>query len=234
MKVLIGIATYQRVEKLKRLLKSIYNQTYQNFDILVVCDNNDFGTYKSLEKEFPKTSFLVLDGQHYVIGCWNKIHSFAPANYGAHLTLCDDVELLPDCLEKAVKELKENFSNTDGVVGITQLYPGRENVFFQPTGQVLIGKEFIERFKKVDYRVCCNNYKQWYQDNELLEYSTKLNKFKLSKKAKLIHYHPSFYPSEMDHTHTLVRNNSVQIGDKEIYQKRLAKKLVWGESWELI
>ena len=231
MKVLIGIATYQRVGKLKRLLKSIQNQTYKDYDVLVVCDNKDEETYSALYKEFP-VMFRVMPEQSYVIGCWNAVHSFS--GYDAHLTLCDDVELLPDCLEKVVKELQENFSDKDGVIGITQLYPGKDNVFFQPTGQVLIGNKFLERYKEVGYQVCCPNYRQWYQDEELLEYSMGLKKFRLAKEAKLIHHHPCFYPSEMDHTHTLVRNNSVQIGDKQIYQKRLSKKLIWGKSWELV
>jgi len=231
MKVLIGIATYKRIEKLKRLLNSLYKQTHQNFDILVVCDNNDKETRYVLQKFYPEVMFKIMDRQSYVIGCWNYAHTLEA--YDAHLTLCDDVELLPDCLEKAIEEL-ETFPSLDGVIGITQIYPGKENVFFQPTGQVLIGWGFVNRFTEVNYQVCCPNYKQWYQDNELLEYATKLGKFKLSTEAKLIHHHPCFYPSEMDYTHTLVRNNSVQIGDKQIYQKRLARGLVWGESWELL
>jgi glycosyltransferase involved in cell wall biosynthesis len=229
MKVLIGIATYQRINKLERLIQSLKKQTYQNFDVYVVCDNRDTESADYIISKYPSIMCTVMGVQSYVIGCWNFIHKVG--GYDAHLTLCDDVELLPDCLEKAVNELRTNFPDGDGVIGITQLYPGQDNVKFQPTGQVLMGKKFINRFK---YDVCCPNYKQWYQDNELLEFSSKLGKFKLSGEAKLIHHHPCYYPSEMDHTHTLVRNNSVQVEDKKKYQMRLARKLVWGESWELI
>lgn len=232
MKILVGIATYKRPKKLIRLLKSLEKQTYKKFDTFVVFDNNDKESLEDLKEYSNLINPIISDKQLYVIGCWNRVHKIR--GYAAHLTLCDDVELLPDCIEKAVDTLRSNYFNLDGVVGITQLYPGQSNVFFQPTGQVLVGEKFLQRFKDVDYQICCPNYVQWYQDEELLDFSSALQRFILAYDAQLIHHHPSFYPKEMDVTHTLVRGNNIQANDKRIYLLRKSKGLTWGRSWELV
>ena len=231
-KILIGIATYRRLQKLIRLLNSIEKQTYKDYQIVIVFDNNDKETWSYIKEKYPNIICILNEKQEFVIGCWNKIHKEF-LDFDAHLTLCDDVVLYENCIEEAVKELETKFPNKDGVIGITQQYPNHPNVFFQPTGQVLIGKKFLERYKNVNYQVCCPNYKQWYQDEELLLYTTFLNKFSLAKKAMLTHFHPGYYKEEMDETHNIIRGE-IQKKDKEIYNKRRENNLIWGQNWTLI
>jgi len=231
-KLAIGIATYKRPYKLLRLLQSLEKQTFKNFDIMIVFDNNDFGSQQILTQiPIPIFRLVVNSSQKFVIGCWNLFHKDMIGNYNAHLTLCDDVALYDDCLQRVVDCLYTNFSDTDGVVGITQVYP-RPNIKFQPTGQVLMGRKFVERFSSVDYQVCCPAYSQWQQDSELLKYTSQLGKFVLCEQARLTHYHPVYYRKELDDTHRIVRG-AVYRKDKEIYNGRNNRGLVWGNSWEL-
>jgi GT2 family glycosyltransferase len=50
MRIIVGIATYNRLKKLERLLKSIYCQTYPA-DIAIMFDNNDNDTKKYITQE---------------------------------------------------------------------------------------------------------------------------------------------------------------------------------------
>jgi hypothetical protein len=237
MKVLVGIATYKRPEKLLRLLGSLCEQTYSNFDVAIGFDNNDSGTALKISPFLAKSYFFKLSvfvsNQHsYVIGLWNEIHrkGMEKGIYDAHLALVDDVELYSDCLENVVNCLQTNYPDTDGVVGINQVYPGK-NVQFMPAGQVLIGRKFVERYKDVNYQVCAPCFSQWYQDNELQQFATSLGKFKLCEEAKLIHHHPLYSDDKIDEAHKEVRG-TILSRDRQIYNERQRLGLVWGQSWD--
>lgn len=231
--ILIGIATYKRPQKLNRLLKSLAVQTVQNFDVCIVFDNND----DSMQEVFvpnellDRTEFYVNVDQRFVIGCWNRIHNLYKGRYDTgHLMLCDDVELLPDCLERAQESLViHSDPYTDAVIGLTQVYPGRQ-VRYEPAGQTLIGRKFLDRYELNN--VCCPAYCHWNQDVELRLFSHGIGKFFVSPEAKLIHHHPLYERSEMDVTHTLSRG-LVWKKDRQIFMKRQVHNLIWGQSWEL-
>ena len=231
----IVIPTYKRVEKLTRCIESILKQTHQDFAIYPMCDNGDMKSFKELETLYRnhKNIFLFVALHHqYVMGCWNLFtkNSFN-AIKDAMVWLVDDVELYPDCLEKAVKCFKNSYKDTDGVVGLSQECPGHPEYTYKPYGQCMIGKKFIERYP--DNQVCCPDYTHFYQDEEMFEYATSLNKFVHCKDAILKHYHPGFCKSEMDSTHSIPRNTVIGK-DRLTYAKRRVKGLIWGKSWELI
>lgn len=230
LKVLVGIATYKRPKKLIRLLKSLENQTYQNFDVHIVFDNNDKESISSASGFNLNVSMEVMDKPSYVIGCWNVCHNIP--NYDAHLMLCDDVELFPDCLDILVNEMEKRFADLDGVIGITQECPGRNDYTYKPFGQTLMGRKFIDRYKQVGYKVCCPFYTHFWQDQEMWEFMTSLRKTYHSKEAKLYHYHPSFKPEEMDKTHSIVRSNGVYEKDLLVFKRRQLQGKLWGRSFE--
>jgi hypothetical protein len=230
MKILIGIATYKRPEKLKRLLRSIENQNYKNFDVAIAFDNGDIESISALGEWNIPLFLCVMPKQSYVIGCWNKLHQLK--GYDAHLMLCDDVELFPDCLENAVKELEEKFPDLDGVIGITQECPGRLDYTYKPFGQTLMGRKFIDRYKEVNYQVCCPYYVHFSQDCEMWQFMSELGKTYHSDKARLYHYHPAFKPEEIDATHAIVRVPTIFQKDIETFKKRQAEGKLWGRSFE--
>jgi glycosyltransferase involved in cell wall biosynthesis len=235
MRLLVSIASYQRPQKLLRLLKSLSEQTYFNFETLVVFDNEDDQSLKEVKSliDFPFT-YHVMRQHEYVIGCWNTSHRICMnLGYDANLTLCDDIKLYSDCIEKAVNHLINKFSDLDGVIGISQNCEKSVKYNYNPAGQVLIGSKFIDRYNSVYYNVCCTNYIQWFQDAELFEYASSANKFDVCKEAIVTHYHPVHHREEMDETHSMVRGNIYQR-DKNIYRNRKQLGLVWGKSWEEI
>jgi glycosyltransferase involved in cell wall biosynthesis len=236
MRILIGIATYKRINKLQRLLDSINKQTYKDIEVAIVCDNNDLETYTYL-LNLQKTNILVYplinDKQEYVIGCWNKIYAIFNNKYDAYLTLVDDVELFPNFVEEMVKCMNTNFPDLDGVVGSTQECPGHPEFTFKIFGQTMVGNTFLNRYREIDFKFCCIDYFHFFQDEEMYLFSTELNKFIHCKKAILNHYHPAFINEEKDETHFIVRDEIIR-NDTKTFNKRKEKKILWGLSWKLI
>lgn len=247
MKVLISIPTYKRIKKLERCLKSLSEQTHNDFDVVVHCDANDEETYNWIKdgnhKKIisNKVVIPVLSKERiYVIGAWNKCAREVATNrsfvgsytFDALAWIVDDVELYPDCIEKTVEAMKINFPDYDGVVGIQQECPGSSDYKYKPFGQVLIGRKFIERYKDVNYQVCCHFYNHLHQDEEMWIFATSLNKFALGQ-GRLKHYHPGFIKTEMDETHPIVRGK-VMREDREMFRQRQERGLVWGQTFESI
>lgn len=237
-KVAIVIPTYQRAYKLKRLLDSIDKQTYNNFDVYIYYDNKDFETYKEIVK-IPysfSTYHIINDKQEFVIGSWNKFfksmfNEYNDKNYQTVQWLVDDVTIAPDFLEQVTKCMTENFPDTDGVIGTRQECPGYENYTYKWFGQSLLGRKFIERYKDVDYQVCCPKYSHFFQDEEMWSYASNLGKAKCCSQALLQHFHPAFIKEEIDTTHPLVRG-TVMSKDKEVYEFRKKNNLLWGRTFE--
>jgi len=236
----IVIPTYKRIKKLCRLIESINKNTFTNWEIIVFVDNYDTETAQSLRSMYLETTLWkkitirINEAQIFQIGSWNKFYKeYINDNWSGAFLLCDDVELLPNCIENAIDCWVANFPDGDGIVGLTQVYPDHPEVRWCEAGQILIGKKFIERFKEVDYQVHCPNYQFFQQDLELEKFAKSLNKFKLSDTAKLIHHHPCKYPEELDETHRIPRQKIV-TEDRFIAKLRKAKGLIWGKSFELI
>ena len=220
--IYIGIATHNRVEKLKRLLDSIEKQTYKDIQTVILYDKEDTATDFYL-RESKNESNCGFHQKTYVIEKWNSFHRDYEGD--AHVTLVDDVELHTTCIERAYNELITTFPDRDGVIGINQVCPFKHDYKFQPTGQIMVGLPFLNRYP--NRQICCPKYVQWYQDTELLDYATKLGKFKLCKDSTLIHYHPAYVSNEMDSTHALTRNE-IYKKDTMIYNQRKMSGKVWG------
>ena len=239
MKIAVVVPTYQREKKLGRCLDALYNGSYKNFEVFVYADGDDVSTLVyclayDFAREVKHTTCEVNHKQISVIGSWNRFFKeHINDNWDAVLWLCDDTEIYPDALELAVNSMKEHYPNLDGIIGLTQTCPTKKKFIYKPYGQILIGKKFVERFKDVDYQVCCPNYRFFFQDEELWLYATSLKKFYHCEEAKLIHYHPGYLKEEMDKTHDIVRGD-IRKEDKRIYRERRRRNLIWGKSWEIV
>jgi hypothetical protein len=224
--IYIGIATCNRVEKLKRLLDSIDKQTYKDIKPVILYDKEDTATDFYL-KERTDLITCCYHQKTYVIEKWNSFHRDYEGD--AHVTLVDDVELHTTCIERAYGELTTTFPDGDGVIGLNQVCPFKHDYKFQPTGQIMVGLKFLDRYP--NRQICCPKYIQWYQDEELLNYANKLGKFKPCPTATLIHYHPAYVSNEMDATHALTRNE-IYKKDTKIYNERKISSKVWGELFD--
>lgn len=237
MNILIVTPSYNRYGKLIRLCKSLEQSTYKDFFHHIYLDNNDNETMRRLQNSNTlnyENWVEVNRKQEFVIGSWNKAFREFHDKCDAFLWLVDDVEVYPNTIEEAVWTFKNSFADhTDGVVGLAQECPGAPNYTFKWFGQCLIGREFLERYKDVDYKLCCPDYKHFYQDEEMYIFANELGRFVEAPNAIVKHYHPAFVREEMDETHPLVRG-AVMKEDTAIYTERRSRNLVWGKSWELI
>lgn len=239
MTVAIVIPTYKRVEKLSRCIRSIYDSTYTDWRIIVVADNMDAPSvvYAHSLKD-SRIETLVQPEHKFVIGAWNRFTEEyqEDKNWDAMLWCCDDVEFYRHAIQQAVAYHHKHFPDGDGVIGFKQVCHGHDNYNFKWFGQCLIGRKFIERYKDVDYKVCCPDYVHFYQDEEMWNYADSLGKFKNCPTAILNHYHPSFVKEEEDETHNIIRSSKLSPKSKDIstHELRLNRGLIWGKSWELI
>ena len=108
-------------------------------------------TYLGMVKENLKSFLLTQPGERV-------IQENISREWDGFIGLCDDVELLPNTLEKAVLLHNQKFFDTDGVVGFAQDCPGYPRYTFKWFGQTLIGRKFVERYRDANYQICCPDY----------------------------------------------------------------------------
>lgn len=128
MKINIYISTLNRDEKLKRCLKSIVDNDYKNWRLIVRNNIKRENLIKNFNKEL-----LSMDGD-WIVG------------------LSDDMELHPDCLSNLISFANANFPDIDGAIGLNQA-----NLIDCPdTAIMAIGRAFIDRFPQ--RKVMCEDY----------------------------------------------------------------------------
>lgn len=235
-KIDIVIPTYNRADKLKKCLDSIIKQTYENWEVLVFVNGTEFKTFEFLNDIEDLRINYFTNNDNYVVNTWNNyFYNFFNARQPDYVALLvDDVELYEDCLYNAIDCFKSTFGeSTDGVLGLAQECPGHPEYTFKWYGQVLIGNSFIQRYKEVNYRVCCPQYTHFYQDEETYLFANELNKFVNCEKAKLKHYHPGFIKTNYDEAHYNCRGK-VKKKDDIMYEKRRKANYIWGKTWQII
>ena len=178
-------STFHRPELLKRAIQSVLNQTYQDFEMIIVNDDPDHET-KEVVSSFndKRLIYIPMSGK---FGCDTR-----PKNVGVSKSkgeyiafLDDDVAYRPDHLQCLLKEIEK--SGVDVVYGDRWIYEGDKSVSigifhdFDPflmmrrnyidTSDVLIKRDaifsvggFDERYKKyVDWNLWVRMMKAGYQ-----------------------------------------------------------------------
>jgi hypothetical protein len=204
------------VRKLKRCLKSLEAQTFKDFSVTVVADNGCVETKKAWGcGEFGEVGIICNEQARLPIRIWNSYLKDHPTCNLVYI--CDDVELMPDCLEKAMAHFAE-----DKLIGFKQIIKNVEGMCEAAMG--IIGSKFADRFK--DRQVFCPHYFNMSVDGELLDCAKYLGNFHFAEDAVLTHYHPGYYKEEEDSTHAIVRKR--QQEDKKLRRERAEIKLIWG------
>jgi hypothetical protein len=88
--VSIIIPSYNDKDHLRECLKSLQNQEYQNFEVIVVDDMSTDGTIDMIKKEFPNVKFLITEGVG-IAGANNRGLSIAKGKYVIFDLNTDDV-----------------------------------------------------------------------------------------------------------------------------------------------
>ena len=99
----IVIPTFNRCRFIKRALDSIYNQTYSDYEIIVIDDGSTDGTADMLKKKFPDVRYFYQSNKG-VSSSRNKGLEMAQGDWIAFLD--SDDEWLPAKLEKQVRLLE--------------------------------------------------------------------------------------------------------------------------------
>jgi len=222
----VVIPTFKRVGKLTRCLESLRRQNFRDFTVTVVADNECEQTKRAFKQGLIRPdSFEVNVRQEKAIRIWNRnLREIAdrPTVY-----ICDDVELAPDCLEKA-HEFIQTLGHEDYLIGFNQQivseYPSCK------AAMGIIGPWFSLRFPA--RQVFCPDYDNMGVDAELVEYAESVGRLFYREDAKLTHYHPGIHPSEMDETHAITRENSTR--DKTTRRVRKERGYLWCKNFGLI
>ncbi len=106
-RVSVVIPTYERPDLLERLLKSVYEQTYKDFEVIVVDDNSSRREeYKDLLAKFSDVKYFVNEGNKGAPYSRNRGIQMADGELIALVD--DDDEWLPEKLEGQVEIFDEN------------------------------------------------------------------------------------------------------------------------------
>ncbi|RDV16135.1 glycosyltransferase [Pontibacter diazotrophicus] len=180
-KIGVAVVTFNRLKYLQICLQKISNQTYKNFDVLVVNNNSDDGT-----KEFLLTQDLAqihLDDNTGPAGGFHEAIKYflEKQDYDYLWLMDDDVFPAADCLEHLLGAREEHsifypYIRTKDLKSIT--YPGWSG-FLLPIG---ITRQAGLPIKELFY---------WSEDTEYIQHRIRDQlgcKIKFVPKAKVVHF----------------------------------------------
>ncbi|HWY12168.1 MAG TPA: glycosyltransferase family 2 protein [Bacteroidia bacterium] len=168
----ICIPSYNNADYITETISSVLNQTYQNFEIIIVDDCSKDNTVELIKSiADPRIKLVVNDTNLGMHGNWNKALSLGKGEYLK--LLCGDDLIYPRCLELQLKEFekKENQDvvmvacrrkviRSDGKESLGALYklrPGKYNgksavKYCVSFGTNLIGEPMSVLFKASVFR----------------------------------------------------------------------------------
>lgn len=213
------IATRNRLEKLKRCLRSI-EPAAKGLKIIVnvTCDGErqtlDF--LARHQRQFNMVDKITATTRRVgAVSCRNAI--ICKTKDGV-LYATDDMTFEPNSIVRAFNTFNDHFRDEDGVVGFRQI-PADHH----PTGVALVGSAFLDRYE--DRQLFYPGYSH-FACQEIHWLAKKLGRFVQEKRAVIRHFHPVFFPREMDRTHHEAR--AQKNADMMLLARRQRKGLIWG------
>lgn len=149
--VSVIIPTYKRPETLSRAINSILNQSYQNFEVIIVDDNSpDFiertQTEKVMEKYLEDSRIKYIKHAENKNGSAARNTGFKSSNGEYIMLLDDDDEFFPDKI-KAQLECLENKDETWGAC-YTPYIRVKNNKLYSKSKEKREGNLLIEQLKR--------------------------------------------------------------------------------------
>jgi len=127
------IPTYNRADKLKRAVDSVLNQTYQNFEIIIIDDNSQDNT-RSVVKNFKDDRIRYFRNKKNLGGAGARNVGIRKAKYKYLAFLDDDDEWLYEKLEKQINILSKTNPSFCGVyTGLIKVRNG--NIISEKIGE---------------------------------------------------------------------------------------------------
>nr|WKN34689.1 glycosyltransferase family 2 protein [Tunicatimonas sp. TK19036] len=125
-KIFIVIPVFNKIQYTVKCLKSLTEQTYKNYQIIVVDDGSKDGTTHIINTQFPEATVLQGDGNLWWTGGTNMGVEYAlkhAVDNDFILTLNNDLEVKPDYLEQLVKVSDHNKPCLVGSVAVDNRDP---------------------------------------------------------------------------------------------------------------
>src|SRR5574344_935087 len=105
-KVSVCIPTYNCEKYIAKTIASVFAQTYQDFEVIIVDDCSKDKTYELLKNLSSEKIKLFKNEENLgLVGNWNECLKHATGEY-IHFLMCDDL-LSPNSLDEKVKILDE-------------------------------------------------------------------------------------------------------------------------------
>lgn len=105
--VSVIVTTYNRKELLSKTLKAILDQTYKDFELIVVDNYSDYD-FEKLIQQFNDKRIRAYRNQNNGIIATNRNYAIRKAK-GEFLAFCDDDDIwYPNKLERCIEEIKSN------------------------------------------------------------------------------------------------------------------------------
>jgi glycosyltransferase involved in cell wall biosynthesis len=102
-KISIIIAIYNSEKTLEKCLNSIFNQTFQNYELIIVDNNSIDNSYLILNKYKNRIQYYIKEKDSGIYDAWNKGVKLSNAEWICFLG--SDDYLLPDALNILISEL---------------------------------------------------------------------------------------------------------------------------------
>lgn len=126
-KVSVAIPTYNRREKLKRLLNSLKESSFKDFEIVVVDDASTDGTEEMIRNEFPDVKYIRHEKPYLVAKSRNDA---IEASIGEYIFFIDDDNIVErDTIEKLLNYI-EYHEEVGTVAPVTCYYTMPEKVMY--------------------------------------------------------------------------------------------------------
>jgi len=126
-KVSVAIPTYNRKEKLRRLLNSLKESTFKDFEVIVVDDASTDGTEVMIKNEFPYVKYIKHEKPTLVAKSRNDA---IEASEGDYIFFIDDDNVVErDTIEKLLNYI-EKHEEVGTIAPVTCYYSSPDKVMY--------------------------------------------------------------------------------------------------------
>lgn len=141
-KVSVLIPTYNYARFLDEAIQSVLNQTFDDFELLIVDNCSTDNTEEVITKYLPdkRITYYVNDKNIGLVGNWNKCLQLAKGEYIKFL--CADDKFHPHLLQKFVTVMAEN-KNVSIITSFSEVFGVKTEIRTTPFSGVISGQTII-------------------------------------------------------------------------------------------
>lgn len=142
-KISIGITTFKRPEKLINCIRSIFNQTYKDYEIIIGNDDPNQKITSKINDLFSNSKIRIINNDKNLGERDNMNNLLKIASGEYFIWLSDDDTLFPNFFEKNIINLEQN----DKVVASYTSYTSKKELSKKENNfQIFEQKEFLENY----------------------------------------------------------------------------------------